>query len=54
MSVALVPALPRILLAAVVFEGRAVSGIFENQDAAITEEDLFGVPGGALVESGGF
>jgi hypothetical protein len=43
--------MPRISLAAVVFEPlRAASGIFEDQDAAIVERDLFGLPGGALVE----
>jgi hypothetical protein len=49
--VALFPAVPRICLAAVVFEPlRAVSGIFEDQDAAIAKRDFFGLPGGALVE----
>jgi hypothetical protein len=47
--------MPRIGLAAVVIGvRRAESGIFEDQDAAITEGDFFGLPGGALVEGVGF
>jgi hypothetical protein len=43
--------MPRIGLAAVVFGvRRASSGVFEDQDAAIAEWDLFRLPGGALVE----
>ena len=50
-SIALLPAMPRIGLAAVVFGvRRAASGIFEDQDAAIAERDFFGLPDGALVE----
>jgi hypothetical protein len=45
---ALLPAMPRIVLAAVVFEpNRAGSGIFEDQNAAIAEREFFGLPGGA-------
>ncbi len=50
-SVVILPAMPRICLAAVVFEPlRAGSGIFEDQDAAIAEGDFFGLPRRALVE----
>jgi hypothetical protein len=50
-SVVLLPAVPRICLAAVVIGvRRAESGIFENQGAAIIEEDFLGTPCRALVE----
>ena len=40
--------MPRISLVAVVFEPlRAASGIFQDQDAAVSEGEFFGLPGGA-------
>jgi hypothetical protein len=41
--------MPRSSLAAVVFEPlRAASGIFQDQDAAVSEGDFFGLPSGGL------
>jgi hypothetical protein len=51
-SVVLLPAVPRICLAAVVIGvRRAESGIFENQSPAVAKGDFFGLPSGALVET---
>ena len=47
------PALPSSFLAAVFRWGMrctCLSGVVEDQDAAVAERDLFGLPGGTLVE----